>query len=57
MGSSNFGHTKTALVLGGGGSRGEVKRVVFAGSSSAYGGNPALPRLESREPRSLSPYA
>ena len=34
-----------------------VKRVVFAASSSAYGDNPTLPRLESHEPRPLSPYA
>lgn len=34
-----------------------VKRVVFAGWSSAYGGNPALPRLECREPHPLSSYA
>jgi len=34
-----------------------VKRVVFAGSSSVYGDNPVLPRLESHEPRPLSPYA
>jgi nucleoside-diphosphate-sugar epimerase len=34
-----------------------VKRVVFAASSSAYGDNPVLPRLESHVPRPLSPYA
>lgn len=34
-----------------------VKRVVFAASSSAYGDHPALPRVESQEPRPLSPYA
>ena len=34
-----------------------VKRVVFAASSSAYGDNPTLPRLESHEPHPLSPYA
>lgn len=34
-----------------------VKRVVFAGSSSVYGDNPILPRLESHDPRPLSPYA
>lgn len=34
-----------------------VKRVVFAASSSAYGDNPVLPRIESHEPRPLSPYA
>lgn len=35
----------------------EVKRVVFAASSAAYGDHPALPRVESQEPRPLSPYA
>jgi len=35
----------------------KVKRVVFAGSSSVYGDNPTLPRVESHETRPLSPYA
>ena len=34
-----------------------VKRVVFAASSAAYGDNPILPRVESHEPRPMSPYA
>ncbi len=34
-----------------------VKRVAFAASSAAYGDHPALPRVESQEPRPLSPYA
>lgn len=34
-----------------------VKRVVFAASSAAYGDNPVLPRIETHEPRPLSPYA
>jgi UDP-N-acetylglucosamine/UDP-N-acetyl-alpha-D-glucosaminouronate 4-epimerase len=34
-----------------------VKRVIFAASSAAYGDHPALPRVESQEPRPLSPYA
>ena len=34
-----------------------AKRVVFAASSSAYGDNPILPRVETHEPRPLSPYA
>jgi nucleoside-diphosphate-sugar epimerase len=33
-----------------------VKRLVFAASSSAYGDNPVLPRVESHAPRPLSPY-
>ncbi|HLY61068.1 MAG TPA: SDR family oxidoreductase [Terriglobia bacterium] len=35
----------------------KAKRVVFAASSSAYGDNPILPRVETHEPRPLSPYA
>jgi nucleoside-diphosphate-sugar epimerase len=35
----------------------KVKRLVFAASSSAYGDNPVLPRVESHVPRPLSPYA
>lgn len=34
-----------------------VKRVVFASSSSVYGGNPELPWRETDRPRPLSPYA
>ncbi|HWK10482.1 MAG TPA: SDR family oxidoreductase [Vicinamibacterales bacterium] len=34
-----------------------VKRVVFAGSSSAYGDTPTLPKHEDMPPRPLSPYA
>src|SRR5688572_29592626 len=34
-----------------------VKRVVYAGSSSAYGNTPTLPKHEEMPPRPLSPYA
>ncbi|HEU4690530.1 MAG TPA: NAD-dependent epimerase/dehydratase family protein, partial [Vicinamibacterales bacterium] len=34
-----------------------VKRVVFAGSSSAYGDTPTLPKREDMPARPLSPYA
>jgi nucleoside-diphosphate-sugar epimerase len=34
-----------------------AKRVVFSASSAAYGDHPALPRVETQEPRPLSPYA
>ena len=34
-----------------------VKRLVYAASSSAYGGNPTLPKVESMKPEPLSPYA
>lgn len=34
-----------------------VRRVVYASSSSIYGENPALPKLESMAPRPISPYA
>jgi nucleoside-diphosphate-sugar epimerase len=34
-----------------------VKRVVYAGSSSAYGDTPTLPKVETMETAPLSPYA
>ncbi len=34
-----------------------VKRLVYAGSSSAYGDTPTLPKVESMIPNPLSPYA
>ena len=34
-----------------------VRRVVYAGSSSAYGNDPAMPKRESQLPQVLSPYA
>jgi nucleoside-diphosphate-sugar epimerase len=34
-----------------------VRRVIFAASSSAYGDTPALPKIETMQPRPLSPYA
>ncbi len=34
-----------------------VKRLVFAGSSSAYGSSPALPKVETMCPLPMSPYA
>ena len=34
-----------------------VRRLVFAGSSSAYGDTPTLPKHEDMPPRPLSPYA
>lgn len=34
-----------------------VRRVVYAGSSSAYGDNPEMPKRESMIPEVLSPYA
>jgi UDP-glucose 4-epimerase len=37
--------------------RNNVRRVVFAGSSSAYGETPTLPKVETMLPQSLSPYA
>ena len=35
----------------------EVRRVVYASSSSAYGDTPTLPKVESMTPAPLSPYA
>lgn len=37
--------------------RAGAKRVVFAASSSAYGEDPTLPKVETITPRPLSPYA
>jgi nucleoside-diphosphate-sugar epimerase len=37
--------------------RSGVRRVVFAGSSSAYGDTPTLPKVETMDSRPLSPYA
>jgi nucleoside-diphosphate-sugar epimerase len=34
-----------------------VRRVVYAGSSSAYGNTPTLPKVETMAPAPLSPYA
>ena len=34
-----------------------VRRVVYAGSSSAYGNDPVMPKRESQLPQILSPYA
>jgi nucleoside-diphosphate-sugar epimerase len=34
-----------------------AKRFIFAGSSSAYGDNPTLPKQEDMKPEPLSPYA
>jgi UDP-glucose 4-epimerase len=34
----------------------DVRRVVFASSSSVYGANPALPKREDHEPLPVSPY-
>jgi len=36
---------------------GKVRRVVYAGSSSAYGDTVTLPKVETMMPRPLSPYA
>jgi nucleoside-diphosphate-sugar epimerase len=37
--------------------RAEVKRVVYASSSSVYGSSPKLPKIEGEEGEPLSPYA
>ncbi len=34
-----------------------VRRVVYAASSSAYGGQPGFPRVETMRPQPISPYA
>ncbi len=52
--SVNIGGTLNVLIAA---REAGVKRVVFAASSSAYGNNPVLPRVEIHTPRPLSPYA
>jgi nucleoside-diphosphate-sugar epimerase len=37
--------------------RAGVRRLIFAASSAAYGDTPTLPKVETMEPRPLSPYA
>jgi UDP-N-acetylglucosamine/UDP-N-acetylgalactosamine 4-epimerase len=37
--------------------QGQVKRFIYASSSSVYGDEPTLPKIEGREGRVLSPYA
>ena len=37
--------------------RAGVKRVVYASSSSVYGDDPTLPKVETQTPRPISPYA
>lgn len=37
--------------------RAGVRRLVYAGSSSAYGNDPEMPKRESQLPQTLSPYA
>ncbi|HZL32773.1 MAG TPA: NAD-dependent epimerase/dehydratase family protein [Verrucomicrobiae bacterium] len=50
----NVGGTVEMMLAAG---RAGVRRVVFAGSSSIYGADPRLPRLESHMPDPRSPYA
>jgi nucleoside-diphosphate-sugar epimerase len=52
----NAGVLGTTVMLDGARHAG-VKRFVFAASSSAYGDTPTLPKIETMEPRPLSPYA
>jgi nucleoside-diphosphate-sugar epimerase len=50
----NIGGTLNVLVAA---RDARVKRVVFAGTAAVYGDNPVMPRVETQEPRPLSPYA
>ena len=49
--------TGTLNVLEAARAAGTVRRVMFAASSSAYGDNPTLPKVETMPPAPLSPYA
>ncbi len=48
--TGTLGVLETARAVG-------AKRVIFAASSSVYGDNPALPKVESMSPEPMSPYA
>lgn len=50
----NIGGTLNVLVSA---REARVRRCVFAASAAVYGDHPAMPRVETQEPRPLSPYA
>jgi nucleoside-diphosphate-sugar epimerase len=54
---SNDNNTNSTLNILIAANRNKVKRVVYAGSSSAYGDSPSLPKVETMPPNPLSPYA
>lgn len=51
---SNINGTLNVLIAA---KENNVKRVIYAGSSSAYGDTPTLPKKEDMNPNPLSPYA
>lgn len=51
---SNINGTLNVLIAA---KENKVKRVIYAGSSSAYGDTPTLPKKEDMTPNPLSPYA
>jgi len=55
--ASHHANATGTLVLLAAAAENRVKRVVYAGSSSAYGDAPTLPKHEAMPPRPLSPYA
>ncbi len=54
---TNEANVKGTLVLLAASRDAGVRRVVYAASSSAYGDQPTLPKVETMAPRPLSPYA
>jgi UDP-glucose 4-epimerase len=55
--SSNLANVTGTLTLLMAARDAKVKRVVYAASSSAYGDQPAMPKVESMPPSPMSPYA
>jgi UDP-glucose 4-epimerase len=55
--ASNQANVDATVTLLDAARRAGVKRVVYAGSSSAYGNTPTLPKHEEMAPAPLSPYA
>ena len=55
--NSNYANVNATLALLVAARDAGVKRVVYAGSSSAYGSNPVLPKREDMLPEPISPYA
>ncbi len=55
--ASNHANVTSTLALLWAARQAKVRRIVYAGSSSAYGSNPALPKREEMLPQPISPYA
>lgn len=54
---SNHANVSATIQLLNAARKANVRRIVYAGSSSAYGNTPTLPKREDMVPRPISPYA